>query len=720
MSLHYDYETTSLSDITKVGAYRYACDPSTRILMFAVAEGDMDPVLWRFDQPLSDESLQARQLLQDAIDQGDLVYAHNYQFELAISHYRLAKDVGIAFPPAHDTLRCTQAMCRRAAIPESLGKAAEFLQLPIQKDTIGKTLIKIFSDQEEIITLEPPVGAIDPDTIKTLKNGSKSKGTKPKSRKSTSPILEDPIPWDWQVKVAGEKMTVRTAWNHFMSYCKTDVIVERQIHKKLSRFELIGDELASFQFDLRMNFTGVPVNMVALRNADKIITEYQNRFEARMMKMCGLSSNQRAKLLEWLKERGFKHDDLQSDTVEKALANPEGMTPIALEVLKCRALLSFSAIKKIPTMLAAAAPDDRVRGTTLWHGARTGRATGRIIQPQNMKKATIKDSALAYQMLCEGADLADFEVLWESPLEVMSSCCRHFLQRPEGMMLDADYVGVEARIAPWLAGEEEKLQSILDGVDQYKSMAADIVFNIPYEQVTKEQRTIGKPIELSCVYGTGGRGLMNALRDTYGVHKTLAECKAIVKAYREKFPKLVQCWDDMEKAAKHAIRTGEVTKVADGKLAFARIQTAGTLYLVMRLPSGRRMYYPHPEVKPVFKKYDEEDMREDPYKREKKGYWIDSISFYGKSEQAWIRIHTWGSRLFENACQAIGADLLNYGCLQAEKEGYNILMIIHDQCLADATLPLDEFVEALCRKQPWAETFPLEADGNIVPYYLKD
>lgn len=49
---HLDYETSSEADIS-FGAYRYASDPSTRILMFAVAENDGEPLLWRFDDPYS-------------------------------------------------------------------------------------------------------------------------------------------------------------------------------------------------------------------------------------------------------------------------------------------------------------------------------------------------------------------------------------------------------------------------------------------------------------------------------------------------------------------------------------------------------------------------------------------------------------------------------------------------------------------------------------------
>lgn len=716
---HFDYETSSLCDI-RLGSYRYGCDPSTRILLAAVAKDDADPVVWRFDQQESEESRQAVEWLSEAVANGSRIYAHNAQFEVAVSEYKLVDQLGLLMSPTLDQWRCTQAMCRRAAIPESLGDASKFLKLTDQKDSIGKALIGVFSDRTKIVTLEPPAGMVDPSTQKVMKSGALTKGKKPVNVKSESPILDDVILWDWTVKVSGQKMTVREAWNLFIEYCRQDVKVERQVHRKLSKFELEGPSLTSFQRNLRVNHLGVPVNIQALKTAQTMIEQYQEKFERRMFGMCGFRSSQSKKLLSWLRERGYQADNLQSETVEKAVSQPGNLTPLALEVLKCRALLSFAAIKKIPTILAAACPDGRVRGTTLWHGARTGRETGKIMQAHNVKKATIGDSDYAYELICDGASLEDLEFNWSSPLEAIASSIRHFIQPHEGKVLDGDYIGVEGRLTPWMAGDTVKLQSILDGVDPYKSIASKI-FKVPYDEVTKPQRTIAKPVELGCCFGVGGRGLRESLANPpYNIQRTLAECVEYVKIYRDNHKPTVEAWKAIEEAAKLAIREHLTTEVLDGKLKFGYVRTAGIEYLVMRLPSGRRLYYPRPELKNVFKKYDEEDMLESEWKRERGGYWIEQISFYGRHEGKWGRIHTWGSRLFENAIQATGFDLLDYGCLQAEKEGYRIFLNVHDQSLAHDDLPLEGFLEAMCRKEPWAETFPLAADGAVHPYYLKD
>lgn len=723
--IHFDYETTSACDIA-LGSYRYGSDPSTRILMFAVAGETGEPFLWDFTDPFSDESLAAEALLQKGIRERYLLYAHNVNFEIPLTTYRLETDVGISPPEALDRYRCTLAMCRRAAAPESLAAAAEFFGLSYKKDSIGRSLIDIFSIQTKPVTLFPPTGMKDPKTIKLRRTGGFTQGKKPANRTSYNPVLDEEILWDWQVKVNGNLMTVRVAWDTFCTYCRNDVKVERELHRKLKRFELKGDELASFQFDLRMNFRGVPVNMEALKNADALVNAYREKLETRITQNTGgITPGQRARMLEWLQERGYPEKDLQAGTVDRILENPPAeMTPLALEILRTRSLLSFSALKKIPTMINAAGPDHRVRGTTQWHAARTGRAGGRIIQPQNFKKATSqKDSEFCYRMIRENWTLDWFEELWRSPLEEIAKSIRHFIQPHSGKILDADFVGVEARITPWLSGDTKKLQIILDGVDLYKRMAA-LLFSVDYDVVTKGQRTDAKPVELGCCFGVGGRGLREAMAlPPYNLTRTLQQCKDYVKIYRDSHPETVQAWADIEDAARSSItQAGKPFTACDGKLEFLCGRAAGIDYLTMRLPSGRRLYYPKPQVKPVFKKYDAEEMEEDFWKKEKGGYWIEQISFYGKLRETnnWGRVGTWGSRLFENAVQAIGADLLNHGCVKASEEGYEIFLIIHDQALAHDGLPLEGFLKALCHKQPWAESFPLEADGAVHPYYLKE
>ena len=71
--------------------------------------------------------------------------------------------------------------------------------------------------------------------------------------------------------------------------------------------------------------------------------------------------------------------------------------------------------------------------------------------------------------------------------------------------------------------------------------------------------------------------------------------------------------------------------------------------------------------------------------------------------------------------QSIGADLLDRGCIEAERQGHDIFMVVHDQAIApENDLGLDHFIRCFTTKDKWARNFPLEADGAIVNYYLKD
>ena len=728
MAVHIDYETWSEADLSSVGAYRYAEDSTARILMFAIARDEEEPLVWDFMDQNSTESRKAVSMFREAIMAKELIYAHNAAFEVAITRYRAKADLGLTFIPSLDQWRCTAGMCRRAAIPHSLKQAGEVLKLDLRKDARGEDLMKVFSIPGRTILIAP-------DYEKVFDKSSK--GRRAPNRYTDNPLFgwheadadgelvqHTEILWDWSIKVGGTEMTVREAWEAYKDYCRQDVKTEMVLHKKLYKFELTGRELESFQFNLRLNDRGVPVNVTALKNADQLINQYAAREGIRFENITGLRPSQSQKFKAWMQSHGYPYDDLQAGTVEKAITEFDDlMSPKALKALQIYSMLNFAALKKVTAMLRAVCSDGKVRGTLFWHGARTGRATGKLIQPQNIKKATVVTD-VAYDMLRVGSTLEDLEELWHSPLEAIASCARHFIELPGTKFYDADFVGVEARLTPWIAGEQTKLDKILAGIDLYKDLATRI-FGVPYDEVTKKQRTIAKPAELGCCFGVAGKGLQDGLaKAPYYVKLSLKECQHIVSVYRKTHPKTVEAWAALETAAKAAIENGDTSAILDGRVKVGKVTTAGINYLVLRLPSGRRLYYPHARIKPTFKPYSKEEMQAEPWKAEKGGYWLDQIEFWGErpNNAGWGWVGTWGSRLFENIVQAMGADLLDEGCIAAEKAGFDVFLIVHDQalCYAHDELTIEDYEKSFCTVGDWAATFPLAAEGQIVPYYLKD
>ena len=688
MIFHLDFETTSACDIS-LGSYKYSSCPSTRILMFAIAEGDGDPLVWNFVTPESDESLAAKAMLTRAVASGALIYAHSVMFELAVSTYRMLADIGVE-PPDIEQWRCTRSIALHAAIPSSLANAAEFLKLTA-KDKIGKTLINIFSDQTKLITL-----------------------TKGKEKlKSPSPILEAGVPWDWHMTVSGEQMTVREAWDKFIEYCRLDVKVEQQLHKKLSKFELQGMELEGFLFDLRMNHRGVPVNRHALEHAQTIIDGEANTLTAEFSDITGLQPSQTAKVLVWLQSEGYAADNLQADTMEQQLGS-SFLTERGQRALEIRSALSFAAIKKVRAMLNTACPDDRMRGLLLFCGAqRTWRWTSSGPQLQNAKKPTIEDAECAYADICARLDREALRMFYGNPYETVASCIRNFIQPHKGKMLALDLANIESRVACLLAGCDHILDRYRLGLDDYKHLASD-VYGTPVEKVTKDQRFVGKVGCLSLVFQVGAKTFWETCA-AWGMPIDKKTAARTVKVFRETRPEFPKTWRAYESAMVKAIETPGKWFEATPFVSFARTVKEPFDRLLMRLPTGSSIVLPLPKI-------ERKKQRHTDFETGETREWeTDVVSFYGslRGHAGWGRVSTYAGDAFQTSVQHVARGIMLHGCLQAEKQGYEIFNLVHDEAHAHDG-DLDGFIKAFTTLPPWLPAdFPLACEAERVPFYSK-
>lgn len=692
-----DYETSSACDI-KLGAYRYACDPTTRIIMFAIAKDDGDPVIWDCTEPEAPESLRAKAMLKEAVRTGGEIYAFNASFEAAISKYRLLEDLGLE-PPALEQWRCVQAVARVASAPVSLGKAAEFLKLR-DKDTAGKALIHIFSDQTRTATLKlkPP-----------HKRGNKT-------LKARHIIGMNPIPWDHTLTVAGRTVTVREAWSMFRQYCVTDVLVEREVRKKLAKFELSESELAGYHFTLRMNDMGTPVNIPAVRNAAKILATRRKELEERFVAITGLMPTQTAKVLAWLKAEGFPANNLQAATMREWIGS-DVLTYTGKVALAIRSELSFAAIKKIAAMSDSACDDDTLKGMFTWYGASaTGRWTSQGVQLQNVRKSSIPNPDLAYKLIRDGADSELLEIVSGNPYEAVASVIRNFIQPHTGRMYSVDFSNIESRVAAWLAGQESQLATYREGRDAYRELAAE-VFNVPLDQVTKEQRFVGKVGILSLVFQTGAKTFHETCAAWGNPIPKKVACNT-VRVFREANEGFPKTWRAYEAAAVKAIQNPGQWFEASPFVSFACTTKAPFHRLVMRLPSGRTLVYPYPEVERAMKRHTDYETGET------REWETKDITFYGRLRgfTGWGRVGLFAGLLFQNSVQATARDIMQHGCVNAESLGHRIFSIIHDEVLAyEHPEGHEGLAAALCELPTWLPNdFPLTATGGECDYYTKD
>jgi DNA polymerase len=635
-------------------------------------------------------------------DPSAIIYAHNAQFEMAITHYRWAKDVGTK-PPLPKQWRCTATMARLAALPASLEKVGEALRLDILKDKDGSRLIKRFSVPHNVHKSKQMVMGT---TVRVLP-------------------IDDP-----------------EDFRKFGEYCLQDVRTEQEVHRKLSAFELRGALEQAFMFDSELNDRGLPINVRALRNARRIVQDAARDLATEFRSITGLNHSQTVAVQQWLSQRGYPYDNLQANSVEDALSNTNWSLlhqrmlvqvdncigddePIPVEfhqeirhraapvvrALELHSQLSFAAVKKIDAMLACDCGDGYVRGTLRFYGANTGRWSGQLIQPQNFKRPTIEDTAGAYQMICDGCSRWDLEAMYGDPIEVVASCIRHFIQPHDGAgFLDADYAAIEARIVCWLADQHNALDEYRAGKDRYVTMAAAI-YNKHPEHVTKHERWVGKQAVLGCGFSMWVDAFQ-AQCAKYGVSMEYEACETAVLTYRKVHNRVESLWEEFENAARAAIVQPGKWFQAGSKVKFAVTKSAGIKYLVMLMPSGRRIVYPHVAIEQVKRRF-------------KSGTrMVDQITFWGPipGKAFWGRISTYGGKLVENATQGTAFDLMAHGSCTAEARGFELVTLIHDQALAKAGKgkTVVDFCAALCDTPAWAAGLPLVAEGSLVPYYRKD
>jgi len=508
----------------------------------------------------------------------------------------------------------------------------------------------------------------------------------------------------------------------------------------LKAVELKGDVLRAFQFDLRMNERGVPINVRGVKKALQLVEEYNVPKGEEFRRLTGLNPGQRDAVFNWLKERGYKYADLTAGTVEAALNDPT-ITGDVRKVLELRQELSFAAVKKLPTMLEVACPEDnRVRGSLLWSGAiRTHRWSGRLVQPQNMRKPSFKGSENAYRDICAGHGLPYLEQVYAPPLEVIASCIRNFIHDSNYRMLDADYSGIEARILAWICCQWDLLEAFKQGRDVYKEMASKI-FNVAVEDVTKDQRFVGKTAILGCGYSTGPSKYKEMCAG-FGVEITEELAIQTVKTYRETNDQIVAAWWAMGCSAGQSVKTPGTRIVVQGLAAPVsfcyHLDVLPFPALTMKLPSGHVLVYPKPQLHKIYKikQYSktekdkfawvnvDESFAFDASGNKKDGVWAtEEISYYGQLPMStqWGQVRTFSARFVENCVQAIAGDFMTHGALNAERQGYEIFMLVHDQALAPY-LPhkgntKEGFAAALCKLPPWAAGFPLEATCDIVDW----
>ena len=162
---------------------------------------------------------------------------------------------------------------------------------------------------------------------------------------------------------------------------------------------------------------------------------------------------------------------------------------------------------------------------------------------------------------------------------------------PDGhMIVDCDASQIEARVLAWFAEQDDLVDAFANREDVYKKMASSI-YKIPVEEVSKQQRQVGKVAILGCGYGVGGAKFKNVLKLMGGVDADEDEAKRIVTLYRETNPKIQRLWWDAGSMLERMVQGRDKQFGREGVVRVDHEENA------IWLPSGLPILYPDLRVK---------------------------------------------------------------------------------------------------------------------------
>lgn len=614
-----DFETRSRCDLKKCGAAVYSEDISTEIICLGYQISTGPVCQWRPEHgaiPLD---------LAQAIQDGGILVAHNALFEKSIWR-------SIMVPLYHwpdvpnEQWFDTMATCAYRSLPLKLKDAAKVLELPTQK---GDVPLKYFRPARDGTFLEP-----GPDLFE---------------------------------------------------YNIADVEAEAQLLRRIGLPS--REELAVWHLDQQINARGVAIDLAYVAAGQEVVQQATRPLQAELAGLTeGLAPGQTAKILGWCWDQGAFIPNLQAETIKSYLGanfddqEDDDLGPEELEArtvsplpgnirraLEIRRILGSASIKKLQRIPHVVGVDGRARGLLQYHGATTGRWTGRLLQPQNFPRGTVKIDGEAPdpQLLVDAImsrDASFVDMFFGNPIAAVASGLRHCLVASHGhSFVVGDFSTVEARVVLALAGQTDKVELLRKGENLYLPMGK-LIFGRDIDKHKDPQEYV---FSKSTVLGAGFQMGYKKFQDRYARDKDEEFCRETIRTYREDFaPCVPLLWAGLGNAALRTVQSGRPH------------DHAGILYerkdrwLTARLPSGRRLWYFNPQLKKKAMPWDKTDIRE-------------IFTYQTQKSGQWVTVDAYGGSLTANVVQATARDLLVSAMFRCEEENLKLVLTVHDEAIVE-------------------------------------
>lgn len=698
MPFYFDFETRCAVPISRGNdLYLRACEP----IILTYAQDD-EPV------QITTDKGEMRHVLELAIKRTTTFVAHNAGFDWGAAYFGL----GVTIPLA--SLRCTRAQAYAHGLPGSL-------------DLLGPVLRVAEDDQK--------LGAAGKRGIQLF--------CIPNADGSFNSAVSHPA-----------------EWVEFCDYAVRDTGALRAIFKKLPTHNYTGVALDWFALDQRVNWRGFRFDKplaVAARSLLELAKERHGRDISAATGGEVLQATQRKRLLDYLNKRyGADLDNLRAATVRELLEQDD-IEPGLRFLLEARLEAAKSSGAKYGRGLTLVGPQERLRWTHQCFGAgRTGRDSHKGFQPGNLARQSMKSryiSEIVIPSILDGSAL-DNSLLVGGPNTACANALRaSIIAAPGNELVDADYSNIESRVLAWLAAETYALDLYRTGADLYQLWYSE-KFNVPYEEVTYEQRQIAKVVALSMGF-LGGVGAFIPMAAAYNLDlDTLPDlvlphapprqiakatqafnrallkdehfdleadvyiaCDVLKQAYRETNANIFKTGYAVGKAVTDAIKSPGTSH----DVARCRIWANGTALLI-QLPDGSRLTYFQPQI--------HRTEETDPVTGKKSVR--ESTSYMTARGKQWRREFAWAGLYWENIVQATANRLLRLGALRVQADALTvpaiaaymaklpehartpIVLRIHDSLTLDVpkgSYPVKRLIEQLCILPDWARGLPIAAAG---------
>lgn len=649
--LFLDFEAASTTDLKAHGLARYLACPATKPYCFTFAlPGMRQADLWELGQPIP------RQIVSH-IEAGKTFIAHNAGFDALMWNQVLPRWVkGLPALNLRGQVQCSAARARYNGLPGSLARAGAALGLPIQKDLEGAEAMK------QIMT-------------------------RPEWTPATHPEL----------------------FTRTYKYALDDTNVMMALWDATQAMP--AQEQLYWQLDLEINMRGLGVDLEAARGMSEMFDlahamidfELASATEGKL-----LTASVVQQIKRFAADLGEVMDDSGRETVKALLERPD-LPPALRDVLTLR--LDASRAPKKHGAILRAEVEARMCHSTVYHGALSGRSTAmgcgdvqllNVARPRPGRKW--KDTI----QYLEAARRRDFDFLSRPdvgpPLAALADAQRHLFcaTMPSHTLVAADLSGIEARLTPWCADDEDVLVEFEQGIDGYVSEAMSI-FKLEREVVDGDQRQIGKVVRLSLGFG-GGDGALDNMAQNYGVKLDDDLRRQIVWGYREGHPKMSTWWSTLEFAALMALdQPGRRIEMAIGRgLCSKVVFVKDAVALRMELPSGRSISYHNARL--VL-----EPGASAP------------IAVYDKPEGF---VETLDRKILSNnMVQGLARDLF-WSAMLAVAPAEQIVHHVYDEMILEvpedrAELRLQQLIERLRKAPAWAPGLPLNAEGFVSKFWRK-